>query len=65
MPTGEETGLADGMLSCSAWYAQHVGGTKESGGGYTAVYVECGTRYARFQIRKLDWAILYRFMDEV
>ena len=48
MPTGEATGLADGMLSYCVWYPQKVGGTKQFGGGYTAVYVECGTHYARF-----------------
>ena len=64
MPTGAETRLADSMLSCCAWYAQKVGGTKEFGGGHT-VYVEPETHYARFGYEKnLPRAILFWFTDE-
>ena len=66
MPTGEETGLTDGMLSRCACYAQQVEGTKGFGGGYTTVYMVCETHTRHpFEIRKLDWSILYWFMHEV
>ena len=63
MPTGEETGFADGMLRCCAWYAQEGGGTMEFGGGYTAVYAECGTHNARLRNTKarLGDTIVYWF----